>query len=87
LTHVQVLTLDDYSKEEASSRNKQKLLSKRRHGVETNDDKENTRLGVKGFHAMRRLEQVARMPLTSIEVESVSIVSGITDTDTTAEEN
>jgi hypothetical protein len=87
LTQVQVLKLADYIKEEASSRNKQKLLSKRQRGVKTDDDKDNNRLGVKGFRARRRLEQVARMHLLSIEFQSVSSVSGITDTDTTAEEN
>jgi hypothetical protein len=87
LTQVQVLKIAAYSQGEASSRNKQKLLSKRRRGVETDDDKENNRLGVKGFLARRRLEQVARMHLASIEVQSVSSVSGITYTDTTAEEN
>jgi hypothetical protein len=71
LTQVQVLRLADYSKGESSSRNKQKLLSKRRRGVETDDDKDNNRLGVNGFRARRRLEQVARMPLASIEVQSV----------------
>jgi hypothetical protein len=55
LTQVQVLKLADYSKRESSSRNKQKLLLKRRRGVDTDDDKENNRLGVKGFHARRRL--------------------------------
>jgi hypothetical protein len=46
LTQVQVLRLADYGKGEASSRNKQKLLSKRRRGVETDDEKENNNLGV-----------------------------------------
>jgi hypothetical protein len=87
LTQVQVLRLADYSKGEASSRNKHKLLSKRRRYVETDDDKENNCLGVNGFRARRRLEQEERMPLASIDVQSVSSVSGITDTDTTAEEN
>jgi hypothetical protein len=63
------------------------LLSKRRRCVETDDDKENNRLGVKGFRVRRRLEQEATMPLASIDVQSVSSVSGITDTETTAEEN
>jgi hypothetical protein len=63
------------------------LLSNRQHGVETDDDKKNNRLGVKGFRVRRRLEQKARMPLASIEVQSVSSASGITYTDTTAEEN
>jgi hypothetical protein len=86
LTQVQVFRIADYIKGEASSRNKQKFLSKRRCHVETDNEKEKNRLGVKGFRARRRLEQVSRMPLASIEVQSVSSVSVITDTDTTAEE-
>jgi hypothetical protein len=55
LTQVQVLRLADCSKGEASSKNKQKLFSKRPRGVKTDDDKENNCLGVNGFCARQRL--------------------------------
>jgi hypothetical protein len=87
LTQVQGLRLADSSKGEANPRNKQKLLSKRRRGVEPDDNNENNRLGVEVFRARRRLDQVARMPLAFIEFQIVSSASGISDTDNTAGEN
>jgi hypothetical protein len=53
---------------------------------ETDDNRENNHLGAKGFRTRRILEQVARMLLSSIEVQSMSSGSGITDIETTAEE-
>jgi hypothetical protein len=46
-----VRKLAEFSKEEASSRNKQKLLSKRPRGIKTDEDKGNNHLVVQGFRA------------------------------------
>jgi hypothetical protein len=85
LTDVQVLKLANFSKAEANSRNKQTLLSNRRRGVDTAEDKKNTHHMVEGLRARHILQQVTMKTLESIDFQSVSSVSGITYNECTAE--
>jgi hypothetical protein len=76
LTAVQALKLADFSKEEAESRTKQKTLSKRRRKAECALGKENKRRGVQECRARQRIQS---NPLASIDVQSVSNLSGLTE--------
>jgi hypothetical protein len=76
ITAVQALKLADFSKEEAESRTKQKTLSKRRRKAECALGKENKRRGVQECRARQRSQ---RNPLASIDVQSVSNLSGLTE--------
>jgi hypothetical protein len=76
LIAVQALKLADFSKEEAESRTKQKTISKRRRKAECALGKENKRRGVKECRSRQRTQSNT---LTSIDVQSVSNLSGLTD--------
>jgi hypothetical protein len=76
LTAVQALKLADFSKEEAESRTKQKTLSKRRRKEECDLGKENKRRGV---HECSARQRTHINPLASIDVQSVSNLSGLTE--------
>jgi hypothetical protein len=76
LTAVHALKLADFSKEEAESRTKQKTLSKRRRNTECALGKKNKRRGVQECRA-RQMSQ--SNTLASIDVQSVSHLSGLTE--------
>jgi hypothetical protein len=76
LSAVQALKLADFSKEEAESRTKQNTLSKRRRKAEYAFGKENKRRGVQECRARHRTQS---NPLASIDVQSVSNLSGLTE--------
>jgi hypothetical protein len=76
LTAVQALKLTDFSKEEAESRTKQKTLLKRRRKAECALGKEKKRRVVQECQARQRNPI---NPLASIDVQSVSNFSGLTD--------
>jgi hypothetical protein len=76
LTAVQALKLADFSKNGAESGTKQKTLLKRRRNTECALRKENKRRAVHECWAMQR---TSRNHLASIDVQSVSNLSGLTD--------
>jgi hypothetical protein len=76
LTSVQAMKLADFNKEEAESRMKQKTLSKRWRNAECALGKYNK---IRVVHECRERYRTPRNPLASIDVQSVSNLSGLTD--------